>query len=154
MVHFHCFPSSSSHFLHLKSQSGVGGVKFPNANCCIKVSHRSGQFCLPGQAKVTQVRLSEIWQQVFVRILQAVKAALPLTHTRRHVPRSTRPHPPEIKKKKTLAHTELLLMFCWMALQRSTKQRNSQPQLKRNHIIKKKLQSKASKPFDALNSNA
>lgn len=41
-------------------------------------------FCLPEQLLV--LSLSEILQQVFVRILLVVKAALLLTHTRRHVP--------------------------------------------------------------------
>lgn len=115
-------------------------VFFINVNCCIKVNHWSGQFCCREQLKVTQFRLSEILQQVFVRILLLVKAALLLTHTRRHVPVRN--------ASKTLAlflTAQLLLMFCWLTLCRSTNKRNHRSQLKRNH--KKHLRQKHQSHF-------
>lgn len=53
-------------------------------------------MCLAARAKVTQVRRSEIPQQVFVGTLPTEKAALRLTHTRRHVPHSA-PLPPPLR---------------------------------------------------------
>lgn len=107
-------------------------MKFPNANCCIKVSHWSGQFCLPEKAKVTQVRLSEILQQVFVRILQAVKAALLLTHTRHHVPV---PPPPRKKKTRPLSAPPDVLLGG--ALQVDKTKEQPAPAEKKSHNKKK-----------------